>query len=87
MATTTQDPGARGSIEGAGTDSSMHESVPFTSACPRCTREQPQRGFTRATLQRLLDVGYPIEAYCVMCDQFWPVSADVRQTIVDALAR
>jgi hypothetical protein len=80
----TQLPGTH--RRGAGipcTDSHRHESVLFTSTCPRCTRDQPQRGFSRAALERLFRRGYPVEAYCVMCDQFWAIS--VRERV--ALAR
>jgi hypothetical protein len=40
-------------------------------------REQMQ-SFTKASLRRLLDAGHPIEAYCVMCDQFWALSVRER---------
>jgi hypothetical protein len=40
-------------------------------------REQTQ-SFTKANLRRLLDAGHPIEAYCVMCDQFWALSVRER---------
>ena len=49
----------------------------FKSRCPRCVREQTQ-SFTKANLRRLLDAGHPIEAYCVMCDQFWALSVRER---------
>jgi hypothetical protein len=68
-----------------GTDSGLPESLPFTSRCPRCMRLQPQRGFPQAALRRLLAGGFPVEAYCVMCDQFWPISASERQAIAEAL--
>ena len=48
---------------------------------------QPQRGFSRAALRRFLDGGFPVEAYCVTCDQFWSVSALERQAIDEALRR
>jgi len=48
----------------------MHESVPFTSTCPKCQVHQTQRGFSRAALGRLLNNGHPIEAYCMACDEF-----------------
>jgi hypothetical protein len=70
-----------------GMDSRLHESLPFTSTCPRCMRLQPQRGFPRAASRRLLDSGFPLEAYCVMCDQCWPVSALERRAIAEALDR
>ena len=82
---TTQVPGIHGTGAGnIGTDSRTDE-VFFMSTCPRCTREQPQHGFFRAALQRLLDSGYPVEAYCVMCDQFWPISAQERAAVARRL--
>ena len=62
-----------------------HERLPFVSKCPGCTRDQPQNGFSRSALQRLLDGGYPIEAYCVICDEFWPVSLWQRLTLAERL--
>jgi len=58
--------------------SPMHQPVPFTSVCPKCGVPQPQRGFSRAALGRLLNGGYPIEAYCVACDEFWAISPAER---------
>jgi len=86
MAAMTQISSARGSITGAGTESLTHGPIPFTSTCPRCTREQHQRGFPRMALSSLLDKGYPIEAYCVMCDQFWAVSPRERAMLRGALS-
>jgi hypothetical protein len=87
MAAITPVSSAQGSITGASTESLTDERIPFTSTCPRCTREQPQRAFPRTTLGRLLDRGYPIEAYCVMCDQFWPISPRERAILRGALSR
>jgi len=86
MAVITQISSARGSITGAGTESLIHGPIPFTSTCPRCTREQHQRALPRAALSRLLNKGYPIEAYCVMCDQFWPISPRDRAMARGALS-
>ena len=87
MAAITQISGAPASITGAGTESVTLGPIPFTSTCPRCTREQHQRGFPRATLSRLLARGYPIEAYCVMCDQFWSISPRERAMLRGAVSR
>jgi hypothetical protein len=62
-----------------------NERLPFVSKCPSCTRDQPQTGFSRSDLQRLLDGGYPVEAYCVICDEFWPVSLWQRVTLSERL--
>jgi hypothetical protein len=68
------------------TNSSMHQSIPFTSTCPKCCAHQPQRGFSRSALDRLIKGGHPIEAYCAACDEFWSVSAEERREIADRLA-
>ena len=59
----------------------MHESIPFVSTCPNCRQRQPQRGFSRAALLRLLNRGNPIEAYCVVCSEFWSISLAERVAI------
>lgn len=68
-----------------GMDPCGRERLPFVSKCPGCTRDQPQSGFSRAALQRLLDGGFPIEAFCVICDEFWPVSLWQRVTLAERL--
>ena len=70
-----------GEGRGAARSGRTEEPVPFVSVCPRCTRLQPQRGYSRAALHRLLGAGYPVEAYCVMCDQVWPISAPERAAL------
>ena len=59
----------------------MPEPIPFVSTCPVCRQRQPQRGFSRAAILRLLNGGYPIEAYCVPCDEFWSISLAERVAI------
>ena len=56
----------------------MSESMAFVSTCPRCMRKQSQEGFTVADLVRLFDGGFPIEAYCVICDEFWSIDLQER---------
>ena len=63
----------------------MHESIPFTSTCPKCQVQQSQRGFSRAALGRLLNGGHPIEAYCVTCDEFWAISPRERAVLAVGL--
>jgi len=58
--------------------------VPFESMCPNCKQVQPQRGFDRNSLLRLLSSGYPVEAYCAKCDEFWSISAKERAALVAA---
>ena len=52
--------------------------VGFRSMCPKCAQMRPQRGYDRNSLQRLLNGGYPVEAYCVACDEYWPISIKER---------
>ena len=66
-------------------DSFMHESLPFVSICPKCREEQPQRGYSRGVLLRLLKADDRIEAYCVTCDEFWPISSRERMRIAESL--
>jgi hypothetical protein len=64
----------------------MSPAIVFASMCPRCKREQSQDGFTVADLMRLLYGGYPIEAYCLICDQFWPISIQQRVELGEVVA-
>ena len=52
--------------------------VGFRSVCPKCAEMRPQRGYDRNSLLRLLNGGYPVEAYCVACDEYWPTSIKER---------
>jgi hypothetical protein len=58
--------------------------IPFMSPCPKCTQVRLQRGYNRNSLLRLLGHGYPIEAYCETCDEFWSISANERAALVAA---
>lgn len=82
MAGTT---GMAGGARGRGADNLMHESIPFTSTCPKCQAQQAQRGFSLAALGRLLNGGHPIEAYCVTCDEFWAISPRERAALASGL--
>jgi len=82
MASTTQVPGG---AHRSGAGNRMHESIPFTSTCPKCRVHQAQRGFSLAALGRLLNNGHPIEAYCVTCDEFWIISARERAALAAGL--
>jgi len=64
----------------------MRQAIVFASTCPNCKRDQPQDGFTAADLLRLLDGGYPIEGYCVICDKFWPLSLRERVRLGELVA-
>jgi hypothetical protein len=61
-------------------------SFSFVSMCPRCKDVRSQGGFGRRTLLRLLQRNLPIEAYCVFCDEFWPISFSERAALARALA-
>jgi len=64
----------------------MSQAIAFASTCPNCKRQQIQDGFTVAALARLLNGGFPIEAYCVMCDVFWPISLKKRIELAEAVS-
>ena len=64
----------------------MRQAIVFASTCPHCEREQVQDRFTVPELMRLLYSGYPIEAYCVDCDEFWPVSLQKRVELGEVVA-
>jgi hypothetical protein len=61
--------------------------IPFVSTCPKCGRPEPQLAFSGRALQRSLDERQCIEAYCAMCDVFWPISASERAALAQDLAR
>jgi arsenate reductase len=63
----------------------MGQPVAFVATCPTCGREELQNAFTRAALERLLNGGYPIEAYCSVCDEFWTVGIQKRVEIIEAV--
>jgi len=65
--------------------SPMNEPIPFMSRCPSCGERRLQDGYTRRALLRLLNTHGSIEAYCIVCDGFWPVSALERNGIVIGL--
>lgn len=60
-----------------------HGRLPFVSKCPHCARNRLQSGFTCAAVQRLLNGGYPIEAYCALCDEFWPIGLADRVALAE----
>jgi hypothetical protein len=67
------------------TDYQMHESIFFASSRPKCGHQQPQRGFSRAALLRLLSADHPIEGYCATCDEFWAISSRERVALAGEL--
>jgi len=68
------------------TDASFFMSFSFVSVCPNCKDARAQAGFGGRTLLRLLHHNQPIEAYCVVCDEFWPISVSERAALATALA-
>lgn len=86
MRTGTTAPGAAESVKSTGSPVvDVPDIVALSSTCPRCLRKQRQ-SFTRAALRRLLRAGHPTEGYCVMCDQFWPLSAQERRELARVVA-
>jgi hypothetical protein len=59
----------------------LHQSVPFTSLCPKCKREWLQNGYTRRALLELLNTARAIEASCTPCNATWSVSDRERAGI------
>jgi len=51
--------------------------VALVSECPRCRHERAQ-WYTPGALGRLLGGGYPVEAYCETCDEYWRVTPHER---------
>lgn len=64
----------------------MVQIIVFASTCPTCQREQPQDGYSVESLQRLLRGGYPIEAYCTDCNEFWSISLRKRIELGEQVA-
>lgn len=80
MVTTTNDKCPRG-LSDERRQQYLRQSISFVSTCPKCRQAQYQRG-PRNTIQRLLTGRHPIEAYCVTCDVFWPITTAERIGIV-----
>ena len=59
-------------------DGSVHQSIPFLATCPGCKQQKPQRGYHRAALRKLLKRGFPVEAYCGRCEEFWAIGVRER---------
>jgi hypothetical protein len=65
--------------------SSFFDSAPFMSMCPACSEPRLQLGYTRWSLLRRLNGDRAIEACCVTCDQFWPVTTEERVALAKEL--
>lgn len=58
--------------------------IRFSATCPKCAKVRPQRGYDANSLLRLLNGGYPVEAYCAACGVYWPISIKERATLAEA---
>jgi hypothetical protein len=52
--------------------------VQFLSTCPKCRQMRTQFRYDRDSLLRLLERGYPMEAYCEECNDFWSINVKER---------
>jgi hypothetical protein len=64
----------------------MEGSFVFMSTCPRCGHQRSQDVFARSGLLRSLALGHLIEGYCAACDELWPISANERTLLTQALS-
>ena len=67
--------------------SSFFDSAPFMSMCPTCNDSRAQVGYSPWGLLRRLNDDRPIEAFCVVCNQFWPITAQERGQLAEELER
>lgn len=61
-------------------------SISFFSSCPACKHARLQNGYTRAELTAALHAADAVDAYCLMCDVVWSISARERFLIASQLA-
>jgi hypothetical protein len=61
----------------------MNQSIAFAATCPRCTHKRIQDDYTRGTLLRSLELGLPIEGYCVVCDRRWIINKQERVAVTE----
>ena len=59
--------------------------APFAATCPTCKDVRLQHGYTARSLSRLLGRHHAIEAFCVVCDEVWPISATDRHMLAERL--
>ena len=85
ISTIIQFPGVVAAAGSTTRDIPIFEAVPFTAMCPKCKDVRCQRGYTPRSLFRLLGRNDVIEAYCVVCDEFWPISAGERRALAERL--
>ncbi len=63
----------------------MSDTYPFASECPHCGQERMQPGYARDELRQLIRTGAEIEAHCMSCDEYWPVSVEERADLARVL--
>jgi hypothetical protein len=61
------------------------DSTPFMSMCPTCKDNRAQLGYSPWGLLRRLNDHRPIEAFCVICNQFWPITTHERMRLAKDL--
>jgi len=66
------------------TDVTRGTRVPFVSECPTCGLLQAQ-WHTHSALSRLLQRGHAVEAYCAVCDAYWPIGGHERDSLTAKL--
>jgi hypothetical protein len=64
----------------------MKNPLVFLSTCPACGQRRLQHGHSRRALMRSIETSQIIDAYCLLCDVVWPVSAQERELIAHAVA-
>ena len=57
----------------------------FVSTCSVCGQARVQYLYPRRALFRLLDKAQIIHAFCETCGLVWPITAQERRSILDAL--
>jgi len=59
-------------------DVRLPDSLGFMSTCPNCNDARAQQIYGLRILVRSLVDNQPIEAYCAVCKEFWPITANER---------
>ena len=60
------------------TDIRLPDSLRFMSTCPSCKDVRFQQIYGFRSLVTFLVQNQPIEAYCALCEEFWPITANER---------
>jgi hypothetical protein len=66
-------------------NSLFSDTTPFVSMCPTCSEIRSQVGYSPWGLLRRLNDDRPIEAFCAICNQFWPITAQERVRLAEEL--